>query len=48
VLHQMGIDTGIDAERLAAATLKLEAFMGKRFSGKMHTLLARDDIKVIC
>ena len=47
MLHQMGIQTGIDVERLAAATRKLEAFMGKKFSGKMHTLLARDDIQII-
>ena len=47
MLHQMGIETSIDVHRLAAATRQLEAFMGKTFSGKMHTLLARDDIKVI-
>ena len=47
MLLQMGIDTGIDVRRLAAATRELEAFMGISFSGKMHTLLARDDIKVI-
>jgi len=47
MLHQMGIDTGIDVRRLATATRELEAFLGKSFSGKMHTLLARDDIQVI-
>ncbi|MEN8244623.1 MAG: hydroxymethylglutaryl-CoA lyase [Thermodesulfobacteriota bacterium] len=47
MLHQMGIDTGIDVRRLAMATRELEAFLGKTFSGKMHTLLARDDIKII-
>jgi len=47
MLLQMGIDTGIDVRRLAAATRELETFMGKTFSGKMHTLLARDDIRVI-
>jgi len=47
MLHQMGIETGIDVQRLAAATRELEAFMGKTFSGKMHTLLAREDIKVV-
>jgi len=47
MLHQMGINTGIDARHLAAATRDLETFMGKTFSGKMHTLLARDDIKVV-
>ncbi len=47
MLHQMGIHTGIDVERLAVATRKLEAFMGKKFSGKMHSLLARDDIQII-
>ena len=47
MLHQMGIDTGIDVRRLATATRELETFLGKSFSGKMHTLLARDDIQVI-
>lgn len=47
MLHQMGITTGIDVDCLAVATRELEAFMGKSFSGKMHTLLARDDIKVV-
>ena len=47
MLHQMGIQTGIDIRQLATVSRELEAFMGKTFSGKMHTLLARDDIKVI-
>ena len=47
MLHQMGIKTGIEVGHLAAATRELESFMGKTFSGKMHTLLARDDIRVI-
>ena len=47
MLHQMGIATGIDVRRLATATREIEAFLGKSFSGKMHTLLARDDIKII-
>ena len=48
MLHQMGIDTGIDVRQLAVATRQLEAFMGKTFSGKMHTLLARNDLQIIC
>lgn len=47
MLHQMGIDTGIDVRRLATATREIEAFLGKTFSGKMHTLLARDDIQIV-
>ena len=47
MLHQMGINTGIDPRRLAAVTRELEVFMGKAFSGKMHTLLARDDIRIV-
>jgi hypothetical protein len=37
----------IDVRQLAAATRELETFMGKTFSGKMHTLLAHNDIQII-
>ena len=47
MLHQMGIQTGIDIRQLATVSRELEGFMGKTFSGKMHTLLARDDIQII-
>ena len=39
LLDQLGISTGIDLEKVAAATRRLEDFLGHRFSGKMHRLV---------
>jgi hydroxymethylglutaryl-CoA lyase len=47
MLEQMGIETGIDASKIAAISRSLEVFFKRRFSGKMHHLLNRDDIKII-
>ncbi len=47
MLSQMGIDTGIDAAAIAAISRSLESFFNKNFSGKMHRLLARDDIQLL-
>ncbi len=47
MLSQMGIDTGIDADKIAAISRELEAFFKKPFAGKMHLLLARDDIQLL-
>ena len=47
MLQQMGIETGIDVRKIAATNRSLEAFFNKRFSGKMHHLLKRNDIKII-
>ena len=47
MLQQMGIETGIDIDRIAAISRSLEDVFKTRFSGKMHHLLTRDDIKVI-
>jgi hydroxymethylglutaryl-CoA lyase len=47
MLKQMGIETGIDASKIAAISRSLEDFFKKRFSGKMHHLLDRDDIKLM-
>jgi len=47
MLAQMGIATGIDVDKIAAISRSLEVFFGKQFSGKMHRVLARDDIKVL-
>jgi len=47
MLAQMGIATGIDVDKVAAVSRSLEAFFDKRFSGKMHRVLERDDIKVL-
>ena len=47
MLSQMGIETGIDAGKIATISRSLEAFFQTQFSGKMHRLLARDDIQLL-
>jgi hydroxymethylglutaryl-CoA lyase len=47
MLRQMGIETGIDVDRLSAVSRSLEVFFGKRFSGKMHRVAERDNIKIV-
>ena len=47
MLGQMGIESGIDIDRISAISRSLEEFFEKRFSGKMHRVLARDDIQII-
>ena len=47
MLGQMGIETGISIDKIAAVSRSLEDFFNKRFAGKMHRLLERDDIKLI-
>jgi hydroxymethylglutaryl-CoA lyase len=48
MLRQMGIETGIDVDRLSAVSRSLEVFFGKRFSGKMHRVVDSDNIKIVC
>jgi hydroxymethylglutaryl-CoA lyase len=47
MLSQMGIETGIDIGKIATISRSLEAFFKTQFSGKMHRLLARDDIQLL-
>jgi hydroxymethylglutaryl-CoA lyase len=47
MLQQMAIETGIDAAKIAGISRSLEDFFKRRFSGKMHRLLNRDDIAII-
>lgn len=47
MMGQMGIETGIDVDKIAAISRSLEKFFDKKFSGKMHRVLERDDIKVL-
>jgi hydroxymethylglutaryl-CoA lyase len=47
MLGQMGIESGIDIAKIAAISRSLEDFFSKRFSGKMHRVLARDDIQIV-
>jgi hydroxymethylglutaryl-CoA lyase len=42
MLGQMGIETGINIDKIAAISRSLEVFFEKRFSGKMHRVLAED------
>jgi len=47
MLRQMGIDCGVDINKISAVSRSLEEFFAKQFSGKMHRVLARDDIQVV-
>jgi hydroxymethylglutaryl-CoA lyase len=44
LLEQMGIDTGIDLEAVAALSRRMEAFLEKPFSGKMHRLVGESAV----
>lgn len=46
MLHQMGIQTGIDVRKIAKISFEMEAFFDKRFSGKMHHIVENESIKV--
>ena len=46
MLGQMGIETGINIDKIAAVSRSLEDFFNKRFAGKIHRLYERDDIKL--
>jgi hypothetical protein len=43
----MGIETGIDIDKIATISQSLEEYLSKQFSGKMHRLINREDIKVV-
>lgn len=47
MLRQMGIETGIDVDRISAVSRSLEDFFSKRFSGKMHRVMEKDNIKIV-
>lgn len=42
LLDQMGVETGVDLESVAAASAEIEAHLGKTFPGKIHRLLRKD------
>jgi hydroxymethylglutaryl-CoA lyase len=44
---QMGIETGVDIEKVAAISRSLEEYFSKQFSGKMHRVIDRKDIQVV-
>jgi len=41
LLEQMGVVTGVDIAQVGAVTRRMEAFLSRPFSGKMHRLLER-------
>jgi hydroxymethylglutaryl-CoA lyase len=47
MLHQMGIETGIDVRAIAAISAEMETFFNKSFPGSMHRVLANESIKVV-
>jgi hydroxymethylglutaryl-CoA lyase len=47
MLHQMGIETGINVDRISVVSRSLEDFFEKRFSGKMHRVLESGNIKIV-
>jgi len=47
MLGQMGIESGIDVNKISAISRSLEKLFAKQFSGKMHRVLARDDIQIV-
>jgi hydroxymethylglutaryl-CoA lyase len=47
MLGQMGIETGLNIDKIAAVSRSLEVFFNKPFAGKMHRLLERNDIKLM-
>ena len=47
MLDQMGIESGIDIDKISSVSRSLERFFSKQFSGKMHRVLARDDIQIV-
>ncbi len=42
LLDSLGVKTGIDLDAVAAVSQRVEGFLGKRFSGKMHRLARRE------
>jgi hydroxymethylglutaryl-CoA lyase len=44
---QMGIETGIDIDKIAAISRSLENYFSKQFSGKMHQVIDRKDIQFV-
>jgi hydroxymethylglutaryl-CoA lyase len=44
---QMGIETGVDIDKIATISRSLEEYFSKQFSGKMHRVIDRKDIQVV-
>ena len=44
---QMGIETGVDIEKIAAISRSLENYFSKQLAGKMHRVIDRKDIQFV-
>jgi hydroxymethylglutaryl-CoA lyase len=44
---QMGIETGVDIDKIAAISRSLENYFSKQFAGKMHRVIDRKDIQFV-
>jgi hydroxymethylglutaryl-CoA lyase len=42
LLDGIGVETGIDRDAVADASLRVESFLGKTFPGKLHGLRRRE------
>jgi hydroxymethylglutaryl-CoA lyase len=47
MLHKMGIRTGVEVEKVGAVSREMEEFFGLKADGKIHRLLARNDIQLL-
>lgn len=47
ILHQMGYETGINIQQVAAVSKEMELFLQKPLPGLMYGLIGRDGIKMI-
>jgi hypothetical protein len=45
--EQMGIETGVDIDKVAAISRSLEEYFSKQFSRKTHRVIDRKDIQVV-
>jgi len=45
--HSMGYETGIDIRKVAAVSARVETFYDKQFPGKMHRVLATENIRTL-
>jgi hypothetical protein len=44
---QMGIETGVDIDKIAAISRSLENYFSKQLAGKMHRVIDRKDIQFV-
>jgi hydroxymethylglutaryl-CoA lyase len=47
MLHQMGYETGIDINKVAAVSKEMEVILGEKLPGLMYSLIDRKDIQLL-